>query len=122
MKAEALVQAGQAYMDLKRLELAPALTREVATALSNGQFVNFSGGGNGQSAANSGSEDVLRVVQTLMAAQVITGGNGIGAYTRKDDNVLDTTPVEPERVLVRAAQPQPQVPPPPPRQPAFKPK
>ena len=121
MKAEALVQAGQAYMDLKRLELAPALTREVANALSNGQFVNFSGGGNGQSAANSGSEDVLRVVQTLMAAQVITGGNGLGRYTRKDDNTLDTTLVVPEKVPVRL--PQPQAPPPvPPRPPAFKPK
>jgi flotillin len=119
-KAEALMQAGQAYLDLRRLELAPSLTREVASALSNGQFVNFSGGGNGQSAANSGSEDVLRVVQTLMAAQVITGGNGIGGYSRRDDNVLDTTPVEPEKIPVRV--PQPQVPPVPPRQPAFKPK
>ncbi len=70
MKAEALVRAGQAYMDLKRLELAPALTREVANALSNGQFVNFSGGGNGQSAAASGrGTGKLRVVQTLMAAR-----------------------------------------------------
>lgn len=120
-KAEALMQAGQAYLDLRRLELAPALTREVANALSNGQFVNFSGGGNGQSAANSGSEDVLRVVQTLMAAQVITGGNGIGGYANKrDDNTLDTTPVEPEKVAVRIPQAQP--PAIPPRPPAYKPK
>lgn len=76
MKAEALVAAGQSYLDLRRLELAPALTKEVALALSNGQFVNFSGGGDGSSAAASGSEDVLRVVQTLMAAQVITGRFG----------------------------------------------
>jgi len=121
-KAEALMQAGQAYLDLRRLELAPSLTREVASALSNGQFVNFSGGGNGQSAANSGSEDVLRVVQTLMAAQVITGGNGLGGYNRRDDVVLDTTPVEPEKIPIPARAVQPQVPPAPPRQPAFKPK
>ena len=74
-KAEALIDAGQAYLDLKRLELAPELTRQVAIALSNGQFINFSGGGDGHSAASSGSEDVLRVVQTLMAAQVITNRN-----------------------------------------------
>nr|HEX4315949.1 SPFH domain-containing protein [Kofleriaceae bacterium] len=72
MKAEALAASGEAYMDLRRLELAPDLTREVASALSNGQFVNFgSGGGNG-SAVTSGSDDVLRVVQTLLAAKVIT--------------------------------------------------
>jgi flotillin len=73
LKAQALVEAGQAYMDLRRLELAPALTKEVASALSNGQFVNFgSSGSNGSSAVASGSDDVLRVVQTLLAAQVIT--------------------------------------------------
>ncbi|HET6386688.1 MAG TPA: hypothetical protein VFJ58_25125 [Armatimonadota bacterium] len=77
MKAEALLAAGGLYLDLRRLELAPDLTREVATALSKGQFVNFgsTGGGAGsQSAASAGSDDVMRVVQTLMAAQVITGG------------------------------------------------
>ena len=35
------MESGQAYLDLRRLELAPALTREVAAALANGQFVNF---------------------------------------------------------------------------------
>ena len=74
LKAQALVEAGEAYMDLRRLELAPSLTREVAGALSNGQFVNFGGGAtsSGHGAVASGSDDVLRVVQTLLAAQVIT--------------------------------------------------
>ncbi len=78
MKAQALLEAGSAYMDLRRLELAPALTREVAVALSNGQFVNFgTSGADGSSAAATGSTDVMRVVQTLHAAQVVSG-NGIG--------------------------------------------
>ncbi|MFL5352044.1 hypothetical protein [Archangium sp.] len=74
-KAQALLEAGQVYLDLRRLELAPELTRAVAGALTNSQFVNFGGatGSNGsQSALATGSDDVLRVVQTLMAAQVIT--------------------------------------------------
>jgi flotillin len=76
MKAQALMEAGGAYLDLRRLELAPDLTREVAGALSNGQFVNFGGGnsgGEGHGAVATGSDDILRVVQTLMAAKVITG-------------------------------------------------
>ncbi len=79
-KAVALVEAGGAYLDLRRLELAPELTAQVAAALANSQFVNFGiGGGPGtaggdKGAITSGSEDILRVVQTLMAAQVITGG------------------------------------------------
>jgi flotillin len=41
--------------------------------LANGQFVNFgSSAEGGRGAAASGSDDVMRVVQTLMAAQVIT--------------------------------------------------
>ena len=44
-KAEALTEAGQSYLDLRRLELAPSLTKEVASALARGQFVNFAGGG-----------------------------------------------------------------------------
>jgi flotillin len=75
MKAEALLQAGGAYLDLRRLELAPDLTREVAAALASSQFVNFSGGNaaDGHGAVATGSDDILRVVQTLMAAKVITG-------------------------------------------------
>jgi hypothetical protein len=103
MKAQALAEAGGAYLDLRRLEMAPALTREVATALASGQFVNFgSTGDGGHSAAASGSDDVMRVVQTLMAAQVITGGNGIGGNNgangsttngaRRNPNALPSIP------------------------------
>jgi flotillin len=74
MKAQALMEAGGAYLDLRRLELAPDLTREVASALSNSQFVNFGGGGGGEGhgAVATGSDDVMRVVQTLMAAKIIS--------------------------------------------------
>ena len=109
MKAEALMASGQAYLDLRRLEMAPALTREVAGALANGQFVNFgSSGDGGHSAAASGSDDVMRVVQTLMAAQVITGGNGIGAgggnAPRRDTREMD------EMIAQDTAVTRPQVP------------
>jgi flotillin len=76
MKAQALSEVGGAYLDLKRLELAPELTAQVASALQNGQFVNFGttgGAGGDHGAVSTGSDDVLRVVQTLMAAQVVTG-------------------------------------------------
>jgi len=110
-KAEALMASGQAYLDLRRLELAPALTREVAAALANGQFVNFGSlGEGGHSAAASGSEDVLRVVQTLMAAQVITGGkvngnnNNNGGNSnggvRQNNLLTNDSEFEPEKVLV----------------------
>ncbi|HLJ54635.1 MAG TPA: SPFH domain-containing protein, partial [Chthonomonadaceae bacterium] len=111
MKAEALMASGQAYLDLKRLEMAPALTKEVAAALANGQFVNFgSSGEGGHSAAASGSDDVMRVVQTLMAAQVITGGNGIGGggnngSPRKDVRDIDDLITPEAAVAARPAVP-----------------
>jgi flotillin len=75
IKAQALMEAGGAYLDLRRLEMAPELTAQVASALSGGQFVNFGGGGGDgdHSAVTTGSNDVLRVVQTLMAAQIVSG-------------------------------------------------
>jgi flotillin len=76
MKAQALLEAGGAYLDLRKLELAPELTAQVAAALANSQFVNFgSPGGSSDEpgAVSTGSADVLRVVQTLMAAKVVSG-------------------------------------------------
>ena len=83
IKAQALMEAGGFYLDLRRLEMAPELTAQVAKALSNSQFVNFGGGGGGgggsgdHGAVTTGSDDVIRVVQTLMAAQIVTG-RGLG--------------------------------------------
>lgn len=82
IKAQALAEAGGAYLDLRRLEMAPELTAQVASALSNSQFVNFGGGGGApgeHGAVSNGSDDVLRVVQTLLAAQIVTGRNLGGA-------------------------------------------
>ncbi|MEO7034644.1 MAG: SPFH domain-containing protein [Polyangiaceae bacterium] len=96
MKAQALSEVGGAYLDLKRLELAPELTAQVANALQNSQFVNFGGGGGSDhGAVSNGSEDVLRVVQTLMAAQVVTGNGGLGNQSngaRKDVSPNAPTP------------------------------
>ncbi|HEX3595991.1 MAG TPA: hypothetical protein VHU80_12855 [Polyangiaceae bacterium] len=98
MKAQALAEAGGAYLDLKKLELAPELTQQVASALSNSQFVNFgtTGGGAGSehSAVSTGADDVLRVVQTLMAAKVITGTGigGIGNAAKETPKVQTTPP------------------------------
>lgn len=108
-KAEALMQAGQAYLDLRRLELAPSLTHEVAGALARGQFVNFGSTGNGgQSAAASGSDDVMRVVQTLMAAQVINNSNN-GSLARRDEGPLPSTapPTVEDFLAPKTQQPQP---------------
>jgi flotillin len=91
LKAKALAEAGGVYLDLKRLELAPDLTREVAGALASGQYINFGGGG-GNSAVTGGTDDVLRVVQTLMAAKVIQQEP---AQARAAEPVVAAKPVPP---------------------------
>ncbi|HKI96811.1 MAG TPA: hypothetical protein VJ992_16090 [Gemmatimonadales bacterium] len=93
-KAQALKDAGNIYLDLRRLELAPDLTRQVADALAGGQFINFgtSGGNGANSAVSSGSDDILRVVQTLVAAQVLTGNEKASS---KPQQVPDTAPPAP---------------------------
>lgn len=102
-KAQALMEAGQVYLDLRRLELAPELTRSVSRALANSQFVNFgSSASGGQGAVANGSDDVLRVVQTLMAAQVVTqaqqsSGDGV-SRTRAPLDDGDGEPKQPAPV------------------------
>src|SRR5450432_3827211 len=73
IKAQALMEAGGAYLDLRRPEMAPELTAQVASALASSQFVNFGSGDGDHGAVTTGSNDVLRVVQTLLAAQIVTG-------------------------------------------------
>jgi flotillin len=68
-KAVAL-ETSSAFMDLRRLELAPEVARQVARALSNGQFVTLAGG-SGDGAVKGGTDDVLKVVQTLLAARIM---------------------------------------------------
>ncbi len=85
-KTEALRDTGDAYLELRRLELTPEITREIAAALGRGQFVNFgSTGGGGQSAAATGSDDVQRVVQTLLAAKIISD-SGFGNSGAKESD------------------------------------
>lgn len=114
VKAQALGDVGPGYLDLRKLELAPSLVREISNALGNGQFINLGGGG-GQSAAATGTDDVLRVVQTLLAAQVVSGagigqagGNGAGS---RRDGASQPPALEPASVVARAAQQAPTVPP-----------
>ena len=110
LKAVALAESGQAYLDLKRLEMAPDLTREVANALSNGQFINFgTSGEGGHSAAANGSDDVMRVVQTLMAAQIITGNQANQGNPRPQQS-LPPAPAQRPNEPDYPTKPSPQVP------------
>ena len=44
IKAQALMEASGPYLDLRRLEMAPALAEQVAARSPASQFVNFGGG------------------------------------------------------------------------------
>ncbi|MDE2125463.1 MAG: hypothetical protein KGJ62_02625 [Armatimonadetes bacterium] len=107
MKADALAAAGAAYLDLKRLELAPSLTHEVAGALARGQFVNIGGGSGADSggAVKGGSDDVLRVVQTLLAARVITSLPVTGDAAAAPEPAAPQPPAEPQPTPVPAGTP-----------------
>jgi hypothetical protein len=54
----------------RRLELAPSIAAQVAASLKNGRFVNLSSG-TADGAVQTGSADVLKVVQTLLAAKAV---------------------------------------------------
>ena len=69
------MEAGGAYLDLRRLELAPELTARGRQRARQQPVRQLRRRRRRRRARRrpTGSDDVLRVVQTLMAAQIVTG-------------------------------------------------
>ncbi|HEY3269454.1 MAG TPA: hypothetical protein VGM37_21280 [Armatimonadota bacterium] len=64
-------QGGGAYLILKQLELVPTIAPGIAEALSKAKLVTISG--NGEGAASQTTGDIGKVVQMMLAAQMVQG-------------------------------------------------
>jgi len=68
----AIAEGGDAYLQLRQLELLPQLVPSIADALSNARMVTIAAGGEG-GAADSSLGQISSVIQTVLAAQLING-------------------------------------------------
>ncbi|HEV8357091.1 MAG TPA: hypothetical protein VGQ17_10045 [Gemmatimonadales bacterium] len=74
---EAIRQGGESYFKYRQIEMLPDIAPVIADALAKARMVTISGGENG-GAANSAANNITAVIQTVLAAQLVTKGGLLG--------------------------------------------
>ena len=74
---QAISEGGDAYLALRQLEMLPQIAPAIANALAQAKLVNISSDGKG--AAGGAADQITGVIQTIMAAQLVTHTLGTGA-------------------------------------------
>ncbi len=67
----AIAEGGNAYLSLRQLEMLPQIAPVIANALAQAKMVNISN--DGKSAAGGTADHITGVIQTVLAAQLVTG-------------------------------------------------
>ena len=83
----AIAEGGEAYFALRQLELIPQIAPHIAGALAQAKLINISS--DGKSAAGGAAEQITSVIQTVLAAQLVTGTlGGVPAAPAKSEAAL----------------------------------
>ncbi len=91
----AIQQGGESYFRYRQIEMLPELAPSIADALAKAKMVTISGGGAG--APDTAASNVVNVIQTVLAAQLVTKGGLLGPTNERDDEGKDTPPPAPGR-------------------------
>ncbi len=70
---QAIQAGGESYFRYRQIEMLPQIAPVIAEALSNAKMVTISGGG-GPGAAETTTNNIASVIQTVLAAQLVTRG------------------------------------------------
>lgn len=68
---QAVAEGGQAYLALKQLEMIPEIAPAIANALAQARLINIAS--DGRSAAGGATDQIASVIQTVLAAQLVSG-------------------------------------------------
>ncbi|HEX6536938.1 MAG TPA: hypothetical protein VF041_20300 [Gemmatimonadaceae bacterium] len=71
---DAIREGGDAYLKLRQLEMLPQIAPAIADALSEARLVTIAGDGADGGAAGSATANIMGVVQTVLAADLLRGG------------------------------------------------
>jgi flotillin len=71
---QAIQAGGESYFRYRQIEMLPQIAPVIAEALSNAKMVTISGGGQAGGAADSTTNNIVSVIQTVLAAQMVTRG------------------------------------------------
>lgn len=73
---KAVAEGGNAYLLLKQLEMLPEIVPHIANALAQAKIVTISS--DGKSAANGTTDQITSVIQTVLAAQLVSSNVNLG--------------------------------------------
>jgi flotillin len=71
---EAIAAGGESYFRYRQIEMLPQIAPAIADALSEAKMVTISSGGDGKGAAETTTNNIASVIQTVLAAQLVTRG------------------------------------------------
>ena len=74
---QAIQAGGESYFRYRQIEMLPQIAPVIAEALSNAKMVTISGGG-GAGAAETTTSNIVSVIQTVLAAQLVSRGGLLG--------------------------------------------
>jgi flotillin len=81
---KAVAEGGNAYLLLKQLEMLPEIVPHIASALAQAKIVTISS--DGKSAANGTTDQITSVIQTVLAAQLVSSNVNLGGNPPKSSN------------------------------------
>ena len=74
---KAIAAGGESYFRYRQIEMIPIIAPEIAAALGEARLITISGGMDG-GAANSTTNQIASVIQTVLAAQLVSKGGMLG--------------------------------------------
>ncbi|MEO5818130.1 MAG: hypothetical protein ABIT20_22865 [Gemmatimonadaceae bacterium] len=80
---KAIAAGGESYFRYRQIEMIPLIAPDIAAALASARMVTISGGEEG-GAANSTTNQIASVIQTVLAAQLVTKGGLLGGMADSD--------------------------------------
>jgi flotillin len=90
---EAIKAGGESYFRYRQIELVPTIAPAVANALAQARLVTVTGGGAG-GAPDAAAQSMINVIQTVLAAQLVTKGDlaGLGQGAGHTDGAPGAAP------------------------------
>jgi len=83
---KAIAAGGESYFRYRQIEMLPLVAPQIAQALAEARLVTVSGG-EGGGAANGTTNQIVSVIQTVLAAQLVSRGGMLGNVGDSADGV-----------------------------------
>jgi flotillin len=81
---KAIAAGGESYFRYRQIEMIPIIAPQIADALAEARLITISGG-EGGGAANSATNQISSVIQTVLAAQLVSKGGLLSDSSEKSE-------------------------------------